>query len=246
MIRESFSRDGVRSDAVAQRAGALGKPLPELVRHPRSQDVLAREPKIASKTCRANIYSKNLLGSKLFSVFCVDFTACIHRVSSITRVAHFSPAALYCRTSGGGCVNVVSLDQPNRAESPTTTILVVDDNRMVTKALSSLIREAGYAPFPCHSGADAMTFADGTTTPCAAVVDIHLPDINGLILSQKLRDRFGPQTPIVVVSGDTSMETIKSLPHVGATYFFPKPVNATLLMGRLKELIENGASRESA
>lgn len=135
-----------------------------------------------------------------------------------------------------------------RAEPSAATILIVDDNRMVTRALSSLIREAGYEPLACHSGADAMraTEAHGDPAPAAAVVDIHLPDINGLVLSQKLRDRFGPATPIVVVSGDTSMETIKSLPHVGATYFFPKPVNATLLMDRLKDLIENGASRESA
>jgi DNA-binding response OmpR family regulator len=142
-------------------------------------------------------------------------------------------------------VYTVTIDPEQRAESPTTTILVVDDNRMVTKALSALIRAAGYAPVACHSGADAMRFAADEPTPGAAVVDIHLPDINGLVLSQKLRERFGPNTPIVVVSGDTSMETIKSLPHVGATYFFPKPVNSTMLMGRLKELIERGTS-ESA
>ncbi len=143
-------------------------------------------------------------------------------------------------------MNVVPIEQPNPAESPDTTILVVDDNRMVTRALSTLIRNAGYAPFACHSGADALAFAGGNTLPGAAVIDIHLPDINGLILSQKLRDRFGPDTPIIVVSGDTSMETIKSLPHVGATYFFPKPVNANALMQRLKELIENPGSRASA
>ena len=75
------------------------------------------------------------------------------------------------------------------------------------------------------------------TGPSAAVVDIHLPDINGLILSQQLRERLGPDAPIIVVSGDTSMETIKSLPHVGATYFFPKPVSARQLIARLKELL---------
>jgi DNA-binding response OmpR family regulator len=143
-------------------------------------------------------------------------------------------------------VNAVSIDSTQRADSPTTTILVVDDNRMVTKALSTLIRDGGYQPIACHSGADALSFAQTEPAPAAVVVDIHLPDINGLVLSHKLRERFGPGTPIVVVSGDTSMETIKSLAHVGATYFFPKPVNATLLMGRLKELIEDGTSRESA
>jgi DNA-binding response OmpR family regulator len=69
------------------------------------------------------------------------------------------------------------------------------------------------------------------------VLDIHLPDINGLVLANKLRDRLGAEIPIIIVSGDTSMETIKSLSHVGATYFFSKPVNPNVLVQRLKELV---------
>ena len=121
-----------------------------------------------------------------------------------------------------------------------STILIVDDNRAVTRAMSVLIRDAGYEPVACHTGAEAMAYSEGCESfaaPSAVVVDIHLPDINGLILSQKLRDRLGPDAPIVVVSGDTSMETIRSLPHVGATYFFPKPVSSSQLIARLKELL---------
>ncbi len=136
-------------------------------------------------------------------------------------------------------------DVQTHAHSHSATILVVDDNPMVTRALSVLIQGAGYSAVACHSGADALKFADDKT-PGVAVIDIHLPDINGLVLSHKLRERFGPDTPIVIVSGDTSMETIKSLSHVGATYFFPKPVNANALLERLKELIENRDARGSA
>jgi DNA-binding response OmpR family regulator len=120
---------------------------------------------------------------------------------------------------------------------PKPQILVVDDNRTVTRAMSVLIRDAGFEPVACHTGAEAIHHTDGAL-PSAAVVDIHLPDINGLILSQKLRERLGPDAPIVVVSGDTSMETLKSLPHVGATYFFPKPVSSSQLIARLKQLLE--------
>src|SRR4051812_12040027 len=94
---------------------------------------------------------------------------------------------------------------------PPSHVLIVDDNVGVTKALSLLMRTAGFDATGCHCGADALSFADSGTTPAAAVVDIHLPDMNGLILIQRLRDRFGPAIPIIVVSGDTSMETIRSL-----------------------------------
>jgi len=133
-----------------------------------------------------------------------------------------------CTTVKGQFLQAV---QPQRA-----AILIVDDNRVVTRAMTVLVRDAGYEPVPCHTGAEALARAE-SARPAAAVVDIHLPDINGLILSQKLRERLGPDAPIIVVSGDTSMETIKSLPHVGATYFFPKPVSSSQLITRLKELM---------
>jgi CheY-like chemotaxis protein len=116
-------------------------------------------------------------------------------------------------------------------------ILIVDDNAMVTKALAGLIRGAGFGAVACQSGSEALSYAQNST-PAAAVIDIHMPDMNGLVLAQKLRDRFGPQIPIIIVSGDTSMETLRSLSHVGATYFFSKPLSATLLIQRLRELLE--------
>ena len=115
-------------------------------------------------------------------------------------------------------------------------VLVVEDNFGVANALATVIRRAGFDATACHCGAEALDHCR-TATPVAAVLDIHLPDINGLVLAHKLRDRLGSEIPIIIVSGDTSMETIKSLAHVGATYFFSKPVNPNVLVERLKELV---------
>jgi len=146
------------------------------------------------------------------------------------------------RGSPGKCVMNSS---PSTADAAPASdagveILIVDDNSHVVKALSKLASKAGFTPISCQTGAQALNYAK-KTIPAAAVVDIHLPDLSGLILAQKLRDRFGPLTPIIIVSGDTSMETINSLSHVGATHFFSKPISGTLLLNRLKELI-GGAS----
>jgi len=55
------------------------------------------------------------------------------------------------------------------------------------------------------------------------------------VLTRRLRDLLGPAAPLVILSGDTSLETLNSLPHVGATYFFPKPVRGAELVARLRE-----------
>lgn len=115
-------------------------------------------------------------------------------------------------------------------------VLVVDDSVPTTRSLSILLRRAGYDPIVCNTGGEAMAYVtESVSPPAAAVLDVHLPDINGLILSSKLRARFGPDTPIIVLSGDTSMETLGTLSHVGATYFFSKPVSSSQLIDRLAQ-----------
>lgn len=115
------------------------------------------------------------------------------------------------------------------------SVLIVDDNQSIARALSILVHKAGFETISYLCGLDALEHGKDHK-PAAAVIDIHLPDINGLVLAQKLRECFGPKTPIILVSGDTSTEVIKSLPHVGATHFFPKPINPAALVERLKEL----------
>lgn len=126
-------------------------------------------------------------------------------------------------------------------EPGPATVLVVDDNQAVTRALSAVLKDAGYGCAIFHTALAAMDYGKGNH-PAAAIIDIHLPDLSGLVLTSKLREYFGPGVPIIVLSGDTSMENINALPHVGATYFFSKPVDSTQLLDRLRDLIGPGVT----
>lgn len=115
-------------------------------------------------------------------------------------------------------------------------ILVIEDSEPTAEALSAVLRRAKYRTEIAYRGKEGLEKARAGSFS-AAVVDIHLPDLSGLVVSQKLREILGPDKPIIVLSGDTSMTTLNSLPHVGATYFFSKPVNPSHLLERLKEWI---------
>ena len=127
-----------------------------------------------------------------------------------------------------------SLTPPGTGAAPR--VLIVDDSQPTARALATLLNAANYAVTVSLRGADAVDQARSTPF-AAAIVDIHLSDISGLVVSQKLRELLGPDVPIIVLSGDTSMQMLNSLPHVGATYFFSKPVNSHQLIDRLREWV---------
>jgi CheY-like chemotaxis protein len=133
-----------------------------------------------------------------------------------------------------------SVSQAANAEavSDAPQVLVVDDNLSVTRALSAILKKAGYSPTSFNTGLAALKHIEQQPAPDAVILDVHLPDLSGLVLSQKMRTHLNDNIPIIILSGDVSMETINSLPHVGATYFFSKPVNPGQLLTRLKELLE--------
>jgi len=117
-------------------------------------------------------------------------------------------------------------------------ILIVEDNPSIARALAEVLRKQEYETIVSLRGLDALEQARRVRFD-AAVIDVHLPDMNGLVLSQKLREQLGPDAPIIVLSGDTSMETLNSLSFVGATYFFSKPVNSERLIERLRQCAPN-------
>ena len=123
-------------------------------------------------------------------------------------------------------------------------ILIVDDSKPTARALSVLLTNARYDTAIAFRGADALETARTGGPFAAAIVDIHLPDISGLLVSQQLREFVGPDMPIIVLSGDTSMQTLNSLPHVGATYFYSKPVNSTQLLERLREWVDGKSQND--
>lgn len=118
-------------------------------------------------------------------------------------------------------------------QTKTRRILVVEDDHIAARALGIILKDAGYEPTVCHAGNEALASARAEH-PAAAMIDVHLPDLSGLILAQQIRQIVGKDIPLIMVSGDTSMETLNSLSHVGATYFLSKPLNRKSLIEWMK------------
>jgi two-component system KDP operon response regulator KdpE len=109
-------------------------------------------------------------------------------------------------------------------------ILVVDDELQILRALRVILRDAGYEPVAAASVEEALDA--GATRPLdAAIIDLVLPDGNGIDLCQQLREWSA--MPILVLSAIGEEEQKVRALEAGADDYVTKPFGARELVARL-------------
>lgn len=111
-------------------------------------------------------------------------------------------------------------------------VLIVEDSEIVTDALRVLFEESGYEVSLAHTLAEARTVASRAQVD-VAIVDLRLPDGDGVALAQEWRES-GP--PAVALTGDAGPETRERAIAAGFRDSFVKPVPIAQLLQRVAEL----------
>jgi two-component system KDP operon response regulator KdpE len=110
-------------------------------------------------------------------------------------------------------------------------ILVCDDEPQILRALKVILRDAGFEAVSAASGEEALDRA-AVKPPEAAILDLMLPDIDGVELTRRLRE--WSEMPIVVLSAvgeeDRKVEALAA----GADDYVTKPVGPRELIARLE------------
>ena len=121
-------------------------------------------------------------------------------------------------------------------------ILLVDDDEAILDSLRRALELEGYAVRTAVDGAGALTLV-AEDEPDAVVLDIGLPDINGRIVTARMR-AGGLSTPILVLSAlDQVDDRIAGL-EAGADDYLVKPFAIGELVARLRALLRRAAARE--
>jgi DNA-binding NtrC family response regulator len=118
------------------------------------------------------------------------------------------------------------------------TILVVDDDPVQRRLLEAMARRFGYHPVIAESGDQALSILrspEGERIDLA-VVDLVMPDLDGLGLMAKLRES-GIETPVIVQTAHGSIETVVTAMRAGALDFVVKPVSAERLQVSIKNAL---------
>ncbi|HEY9357093.1 MAG TPA: response regulator [Arthrobacter sp.] len=113
-------------------------------------------------------------------------------------------------------------------------VLIVDDDFMVAKVHAGFIqRTPGFAVVGvAHTGAQAVV-ETGRLMPDLVLLDIHLPDINGLDLMHQLRE-VAPELDVLVISAAREVDTVRKALRGGIVHYLIKPFSQTDLQERLE------------
>jgi FixJ family two-component response regulator len=118
----------------------------------------------------------------------------------------------------------------------TPTVFVVDDDISVRESLEALIRFEGWQAETFGSGQDFLA-RPRMFSPSCLVLDVSLPDLNGLDL-QKVVAADRNEMPIIFITGhgDVPM-TVKAM-KAGAVEFLEKPVDSDALLHAIRSALE--------
>jgi FixJ family two-component response regulator len=118
----------------------------------------------------------------------------------------------------------------------TPVVFVVDDDVSVRESLESLIRCSGWKP-ETFASAQAFLSRPKSDVPSCLVLDVSLPDLNGLDLQKRIAaDRV--EMPIIFITGygDVPM-TVRAM-KAGAVEFLTKPFDDETLLAAIRNAIE--------
>ncbi len=130
-------------------------------------------------------------------------------------------------------------EQPGSARPPR--VLVVDDEPQIVRALKVVLREAGFEAVPAETASQALDLA-AVRPPDAAIVDLVLPDGDGVEVTRRLRE--WSEMPILVLSAVGEEEQKVRALEAGADDYITKPFGTRELVARLQAALRRAGRGE--
>jgi FixJ family two-component response regulator len=134
-----------------------------------------------------------------------------------------------------------SVASPNAVNGPrdartTPVVFVVDDDVSIRESLELLIHSAGWHP-EMFASAAAFLARPRVAVPCCLVLDVSLPDLNGLELQQRIADDL-LDMPIIFITGHGDIPMTVRAMKAGAVEFLTKPFTDDALLTAIDHAIE--------
>ncbi len=123
-----------------------------------------------------------------------------------------------------------------------SSILVIDDDADLRKALSNILRARGYQTLEAESGMEGLSLI-GQNTFNLALIDLRLPDISGLQVLAKVK-AVSPVTEVIILTGHPTLDSAIWATNNGAFSYLEKPYETEQLLLHIRRAIEKQLSEK--
>jgi len=127
----------------------------------------------------------------------------------------------------------------------TARILVVDDEADIRDLVQEILTEEGYAVDVAANAAEART-ACAKQPPDLVLLDIWMPDTDGISLLREWQQNHALTAPVVMMSGHGTVETAVEATRLGAVDYVEKPLSLAKLLRTVQSALEEGQRRRQA
>lgn len=117
-----------------------------------------------------------------------------------------------------------------------TKVLIVDDDRMASRIIESILKKKGYHTTLAGTGKEALEKSEGCFFNLA-LLDIMLPDMEGIDLIEPLKV-LHPDTELVMVTAHSSHERAIIALNKGASGYITKPVKPINILNIIRQVLE--------
>jgi len=124
-------------------------------------------------------------------------------------------------------------------------ILVVDDEIGIRELLSEILSDEGYQVHLAENAEQARAFRN-EFEPDLVLLDIWMPETDGVALLKEWVDQDLLTMPVVMMSGHGTIETAVEATRIGAVDFLEKPISLQKLLTTIAKAIREGAPKPQA
>jgi DNA-binding response OmpR family regulator len=123
-------------------------------------------------------------------------------------------------------------------------ILVVDDDRKTVELIALYLRHGGYSVRVAYDGARALALVR-ERTPDLLVLDLMLPQLDGLDVCHALRTDLGMDVPVIMLTARTTEQDKLVGLETGADDYVTKPFSPRELVARVKAVLRRGGTGDN-
>jgi DNA-binding NtrC family response regulator len=122
-------------------------------------------------------------------------------------------------------------------------ILIVDDEVGIRELLSEILQDEGYRVALAENAGEARAYRQ-RQQPALVLLDIWMPDTDGVTLLREWRSNALLTMPVIMMSGHGTIETAVEATRIGAFDFLEKPIGLSKLLSTIGRAFKTAATKE--